>query len=600
MTSATFLVQALIFLGAAVLMVPLFKWLRLGAVMGYLVAGIVIGPFGFHWIQSSSDVMHFAEFGVALLLFLIGIEIKPKRLWTLKRAIFGTGGLQVISVVIAIVGIGAACFHLPMAVLVLAGMGFAMSSTAIAVQLLQERHLLKLPVGDVSFSVLLFQDLAVIPMLILIQVFFGGKVNSFSFLAVGKAVVAILSIIIIGKYGSQAAFRIMAKTHLREIFTAFALLLILSTAVLMQYVGLSPAFGTFLAGLLLADSDYRHELEATIEPFKGLLLGLFFISVGMSVNLLVLLQSPGKVLGLVGAIVCLKAGLLYAVARVFKLSKRDSWLFAILLSQGGEFGFVLFGVGLHLGMLSLPTYQILILSVALSMATTSLLMMIDDQWILPRFRHKKITTPSEQEKIEAHGIILAGFGRVGQIVSRILTRAGKPATILEQDPNQIDLVRRFGFQAFYGDVSRLDLLEAAGAKNADLLILAIDDREAAIKTCEIVTQHFPGLKVLVRVSTRTDAMLFESEGHRTFRETFGSAVELGETALVSIGFSPYEAKKLTHDFRRHDETLLNDSVAHRHDEKKLISMAHRSRAELARLLENEEAEMKKNLNEGWG
>ncbi len=585
MESHGFLAQALIYLAAAVIAVPISKRLGLGSVLGFLLAGVAIGPWGLALIGDVEAMLHFSEFGVVLLLFLVGLELNPKRLWSLRASIFGMGTLQVVATMFAVAGIGMALGQ-PFAISLVAGMGFAMSSTAIALATLEEKNLLPTPGGQASFAVLLFQDIAVIPLMLVLSLMAPERAGGVDLAAVGRAVGLIVLLVVAGRFLLRPLLRYVANTGLREIFVAFSLLLVIGIALLMQSVGLSAALGTFLAGVLLADSEYRHELELDIDPFKGLLLGLFFISVGTSVDLGLFVRIPMVVLGIALAIVAVKTALLYAIVRSFRICGADGILFALALSQIGEFAFVLFGVAASEHILTRETANILNAAVAASMLTTPLLMILYEKVIVPRL---KLSRPRAADTIEEENpVIVAGYGRFGQVVARLLNARGIRTTVIDHDPNQIELVRRFGQKAYYGDVTRLDLLRSAGAAKAKLLVVAVDDRNAARATAHLAREHFPGLALLVRAYSRTDAFEYADLGIPAIRETFGSAIDAGEAALRVLGHSAHEATRLAREFRRHDEAMLARSAPHRGDVKKLISIGRQGSADLEKLLQTEQ------------
>jgi glutathione-regulated potassium-efflux system protein KefB len=463
-----------------------------------------------------------------------------------------------------------------------------MSSTAIALATLEEKNLLPTPGGQASFAVLLFQDIAVIALILALSLMSPepSGASAFDLAAAGEAVALIVGLVVAGRLLLRPVLRYIANTGLREIFIAFSLLLVTGVTLLMQSVGLSAALGTFLAGVLLADSEYRHELELDIEPFKGLLLGLFFISVGMSVDLGLFARIPFLVLGLAAGIVAVKTALLYAIARSFRLCGPDGILFALGLSQVGEFAFVLFSLATTERILTREIADILNAAVAASMLTTPLLMVLYEKVIVPRSSRD---TDREADVIEEQNpVIVAGYGRFGQVVARLLNGRGIGTTMIDHDPNQIELVRRFGQKAYYGDVSRLDLLRSAGAAKAKLLILAIDDKDVALSTTRLVRERFPGLAVIVRAYSRTDAFEYVEMGVPAVRETFGSAIDAGASALQLLGHSAEEAQRLATQFRRHDEQLLADSAPHRGDVKELVSIGRQGRADLEKLLQNEQ------------
>ena len=462
-------------------------------------------------------------------------------------------------------------FGLTGSVALVAAMGLSLSSTAMALQLLMEKNLLSTPAGHSGFSVLLFQDIAVIPMLAVIPLLGTSATadlatTGFDWVGLLEAVGVIVLIIVGGRYALRPVLRLIAATGLREVFTAFALLLVIGTALLMQAVGMSMALGSFLAGVLLAESEYRHALETDIEPFKGLLLGLFFIAVGMSIDFGILLRDPVLIVGLALGLVALKAVILYLLGRLYGLPARQLPLFALVLSQGGEFAFVLFGVAQTSGVLPTAINDTLIVTVALSMLTTPLLMVIHDKLIEPRLDHAP-PPPMDEMEDEGHPVIIAGFGRFGQIVGRLLHANGIDATVLEHDPNHIETLRRFRFKVFYGDACRLDLLRAAGAERAKVLVVAIDEREGAIRLIELVRENFPHLQIISRAWDVAHAFeLLEAGVHVYERETFEGALKLGEEALKRLGFTTWRAKQAAHRFRAHDEETLRELYQHFHED----------------------------------
>ena len=577
-----FLEQALIYLAAGVTAVPLFKRLGLGSVLGYLAAGVVIGPWGIGLISAPETLLQFAEFGVVMLLFLIGLELEPPRLWALRRSIFGMGALQVLATAGAATAIGLALGQ-SFTVSLVCGMGFAMSSTAIGLATLQEKNLLSTPGGQASFAVLLFQDLAVIPLLLVVGLLGTGKA-SLDLSGVAIAIGMIAVIILGGRFALRPLLRYIAGTRLREIFVGFSLLLVLGIAALMESVGLSMALGAFLAGVLLADSEYRHELELDIEPFKGLLLGLFFIAVGMSIDLGLFARIPHVILGIAAAVVALKMLLLFPTAKIFGYCGRaDATLFAIALSQVGEFAFVLFAAASSI--LPGETHKILNAAVAVSMLSTPLLAILYERVLAPRFAG---TVVRETDVVdEANPVIVAGFGRFGQIVARVLNGMRIRATLIDHDPNQIELVRRFGSKAYYGDATRIDVLEKAGAARARLLVVAIDEPEAAMRAVRRARQNFPNLRLIVRAHSRSDAFEYLEMGVPAVRETFGSALEAAEEALRLLDFNPDAARRIVQRFRRHDEEMVLRQMAVRQEETQLLALNQQGRVDLEQLLSSE-------------
>jgi len=583
-----FLHQALIYLAAGVIVVPVFKRLGLGSVLGYLVAGMAIGPWGLKLVSAPETILQFAEIGVVLLLFLVGLELNPKRVWQLRKPIFGMGAAQVL-VTAAVVALAGWALGLAPKVALVVGMGFAMSSTAIGLASLQEKNLLPTPGGQASFSVLLFQDLAVIPFLLLLGVLSSGhSENNFDWTATARAVGLIVVLIVAGRFLLRPLLRYIANTRQREVFVGFSLLLVIGIATLMEMVGLSTALGAFLGGVLLADSEYRHELELDIEPFKGLLLGLFFIAVGMSVDLGLFERSPLLIFGMVAAIVTAKILLLYPLATTFGYCGRaDATLFALALSQVGEFAFVLFGAAGRI--LPKETLDILNAAVAASMLSTPLLMMLYERVLAPRFAlaDEAMQARAPDAIPEQNPVIIAGFGRFGQVVSRVLGGMKIGTTMVDYDPNQVDQLRRFGSKAYYGDATRLDLLEAAGARKAKLLVIAVDNPDSAMQIVKLARRHFHHLKLLVRARSRTDAFEYFEMGVPAVRETFGSALDAAEAALRALDFGPLAARRVVSRFRRHDEELLAEQAPHRNEVKKLVAVSLQGRRDLDQLLGSE-------------
>ncbi len=574
MEHGSFLQSAFIYLLAAVLAVPVAKRLGLGSVLGYLAAGMLIGPFGLALVGDAEDVMHFAEFGVVMMLFLVGLELRPAKLWRLRVPILGLGGAQVglttVAIMVAAMGLGQG--WQPALII---GMVLSLSSTAIVLQTLSERGLLRAPGGRSAFSVLLFQDIAVIPMLALIPVLApvghsvhgnGGHGSALwvqSLPAWGHVLVVfgtVGALVGLGAVLVRPAFRIIVKTGLRELFTAFSLLLLIGIALLMQLVGLSPALGTFLAGVVMAESEYRHELETNIEPFKGLLLGLFFISVGASIDFALLAREPGLIVALVAGLVAVKLAVLLLLSRFTRMATGDGLLFTFAMAQGSEFAFVLFAFTRQVEALPQGLADMLVAVVALSMLSAPLLMLAYTYGVVPRLRRP---TAGAADTVEAEGpVIIAGFGRFGQIVGRLLRANNFPITVLDHSAEQVELLRRFGERVFFGDASRPDLLEAAGAAEARLLVVAVDDPDSARTIVEVARQRWPHLDILVRAYDRRDAYaLMPHNVTHISLETFGSALETGVMALRSLGFRAYQAERAGQLFRSHEEAARAELAA---------------------------------------
>ncbi|MBF0277224.1 MAG: glutathione-regulated potassium-efflux system protein KefC [SAR324 cluster bacterium] len=615
-----FFFQAFIYLLAAVLSVPLAKRLGLGSVLGYLVAGVVIGPFVLGLVgEEQSDVLHFAEFGVVMMLFLIGLELQPSLLWKMRGSILGLGGLQVLITTLIIAGVSR-FFGLSWMMAAALGMILALSSTAIVLQTLNEKGLMPTHAGQSSFSVLLFQDIAVIPMLALLPLMaspellasVGGKGNSGSEHAGLTAtlagwqqallVLAVVAVIVVaGRFLLRPVFRFIAETRLHEVFTAASLLIVVGIALLMQLVGLSPALGTFLAGVVLAESEYRHELETDLDPFKGLLLGLFFISVGASIDFLLLLSQPWLILGLVFGLVIIKFAVLFFLAIVFKLELSQNFLFSFALAQGGEFAFVLFSFAVQNHVLPADTAQLCIVVVALSMITTPLLMMLNESLIQPLFANRNIKSrEADQIDEKENPVIIAGFGRFGQIVVRLLKANNIRATVLDHDPGNIEMLRRFGWKVFYGDAGRIDLLRNAGAEQAKLLIVAIDDKEHAVEMIKLVRKHFPHLRILARAVDRPHAYELLKLGiDEVYRETFSSSLEMGVGALRILGFRAHQAHRMAQVFRRHDEGSLKKLAPLWGNEKAYLQGVHQYLSDLEGLLNEDSQELHLDVDPAW-
>ena len=630
-----FLLGAFIYLAAAVISVPIATRLGLGSVLGYLIAGVLIGPSALGLVGSEGqDVLHFAEFGVVVMLFLIGLEVQPSKLWTLRKPILGLGGLQVAGTAAAI-AVAAMAFGTGWKAALTIGLILAMSSTAIVLQSLAERRQLKtsggqavfsvllfargleLPAlktsgGQAVFSVLLFQDIAVIPILALLPVLAmndAASAHSDSMLASLPAwqqalivFAAVALIVLAGRYLMRPLFRLIAMTGLREIFVALALALVVGITLLMETVGLSPALGTFLAGVLLAESEYRHELEMDLEPFKGLLLAVFFIAVGAGIDFKLVASAPTLIISAVLAVVLIKLAVLYAIARLARMKPPRASLFSFSLAQGGEFAFVLISFAAGLGLLAAAEANLLVAIVALSMALAPLLMMIDSRIVQPRF--ESLRPQREADRIEPSGsqAIILGHGRFGMTVGRVLAANGSKATVLDHDAEQIDALRRFGFKVFYGDASREDLLEAAGAKDAKILVVAIDDREKTMQIVETARRNFPHLEIFARAFDRPHAYALLNAGvTHVYREVFDSSLAMAEDALVALGQHPYEAAHALRLFRKHDEALMRRAARHSGDIDTIIDISRAAQAEIERVLSGDQAPRPElTLDRPWG
>jgi glutathione-regulated potassium-efflux system ancillary protein KefC len=599
-----FLWNACLFLLVTVIALPLSKKMGLGSVLGYLIAGVIIGPWGLKQITNPTEIMHFSEFGVVLLLFLIGLELNPRRLWALRQPIFGMGGLQVLLSAVAVTAM-VMLLNWSWRTGVVVGMGLALSSTAIVLQSMSERNILKTPVGQQAFSVLLFQDLVVIPMLAVLPLLVVGDTVSQGvapWQTLGKMLGAITAVVLVGRYLLRWLLRIVAATNMREALTAASLLTVVGIAELMNAAGLSMALGSFLAGVLLADSEYRHELEIDIEPFKGLLLGLFFTSVGMSMDFGLFAVRGPAIIGLAIGIMLAKLVVLVLVGWLFRVSPYDRPLFSLLLCQGGEFAFVLFGAAQGLGVLAADEAMFFNMVVAVSMVFSPLLLVAFDRLVQPKLVNLGSGRPADSVPLASggHPVLIAGFGRYGQIVGRMLHSLHIPTTILDHDPNQIDLLKRFGFEVYYGDAARRELLEAAHINEAKVLVIAIDDIEATLEIAKMARQHYPHLRLFARARNRAHSYRLMDLGvEDIFRETFDSALNMSQHVLTALGYSPYRALRMAKTFAAHDRKLLHESHQHYHDEQKVVAIGKRARQELASLMEEDLRESRYPGDESW-
>lgn len=572
-----------LFLAAAVVAVPLAKRLKLGAVLGYLLAGIAIGPWGFGWIGKVEDVLKASEFGVVLLMFIIGLELQPSRLWRLRREVFGMGGAQVL-VTTAILAVIAMMLGQRPAAATVAGFGLAMSSTAFVLQLLAEKNELASRHGRAAFAILLFQDISVIPFLAILPMLAGDNTleSSEAWQSALKLIAIFIGVIGLGRYALRPVFRALALTNTPEVFTAAALLTVIGSALAMEMAGMSMSFGAFLAGVLLADSEYRHELQADIEPFKGLLLGLFFIAVGMSANVGLVATKPLVVLGLVAALIAIKAIVLYVVGRVFDLPNESSRALAVGVSQGGEFAFVLFSAAVASHVMPQTLADLLVVAVTVSMMATPPLYALQ-----ARIRSKAAPVrPYDTIDDVENPVIIAGFGPFGQIVARAMRVRKIGFTVLEKNPEQVDFVRRFGNKIFYGDAGRLDLLKAAHAGKAKAFVLTIPKLEASVQIAETVRKHFPNLTIWAVAVDRNHAMHLMDLGIKhVIRRSYFSSLEMTRQLLMDFGDSELRAAETLRKFREHDESTLLKQQAVFRDEQKLIQTSQESVRELEQLFE---------------
>lgn len=579
------LTEVSILLLAAVVVVPLFKRLRLGAVLGYLAAGVALGPHGFSLIDDPKSIVGVSRFGVVLLLFVIGLELKPQRLWVMRRQVFGLGGAQVLLTAV-VLGAAGVALGLEPAAAGIAGFGLALSSTAFVLPLLAERNEINAPSGRASFAVLLFQDLAVIPALAFLPLIAAPAADPQSMVMAGAKALGLLAAVLVGgRYVLRPIFRLVAETGIPEIFVAAALLVVVGTAALMEVAGLSMTLGAFLAGVLLADSEYRHEIQADIEPFKGLLLGLFFMAVGMSTDFHLLGTKPVEIAGIVVGLMAVKSALVFALAAFSGMRAEDARRTAVILSQGGEFAFVLFGLSVALHLIDGTFADLLVVSVTASMIATPFALSFYDRLVAPLFSAEE-ARPFDEIDEPGNPVIIAGFGRFGQIVGRVLRSRGIPFTAIEASAAQVDFVARFGSKIYYGDASRLDLLRAAEAEKARAFVLAIDDPEASIRTAEMVRRYFPDLPIFARARNRQHAFrLMDLKVTVLVRETLYSSLFLTEHVLEALGLSPADAKGTVARFRDHDEATLQAQHAIYTDEKQLIQTSREAAQELRALFE---------------
>lgn len=579
--------EALVFLGAAVILVPLFLRLGLGTVLGYLTAGSLIGPQILGWVSDSESVRHYSEFGVVFLLFIIGLELQPKRLWNLRRTLLGFGGLQVAICTIAFFLLGKLWGITSSASFVI-GFSLALSSTAFALQTLSERKVLNTQYGRSAFAVLLMQDVAAIPALAIIPAL-GVMTDTVPKANWLGAALVVVGLVVASRFVMGPLLRLVASVKSRELFTGVTLLIVMGVAFLMLEVGLSMALGAFIAGVLLSESEYRHELEADLEPFKGLLMGLFFISVGMAVNWKLFIDDPMKIFGFVLAYMAIKGVLVYGVGRIMRLNADGSRNLAVYLVQGGEFAFVIFGVGEGSRVLSHEASDILTLIVTLSMILSPFIILLHDK--IDEKRALRVPMP-EYDKIDDNNsqVIIAGFGRFGQIFGRILRTQEVPFTAIDHDSTQIELLRRFSQKVYFGDATRVELLESAGAKNAKYFVIAVDDMETAVTIARVVREEFPHLKIFARARNRQHVFELKDLGvHFIQRETFESSLSLTKTLLLELGFPRERTNSLIDRFRTHDLLMIEEQYKVRHDEKVFLDLSRQGAEQLARVL-REDAE----------
>lgn len=592
---SSYLTEFLVFIGASIIFVPIFQKLGFGSVLGYLIAGILVGPFGMKLIHDGENVADLSEFGVVFLLFMIGLEIQPRKLWSMRKHLLGLGGIQILFC--SLVFFGLAClFGLPPLVAAVVGFALSLSSTAFAVQSLTDKNVFNTEFGRASFAILLAQDLVAIPALALIPIFFVSSIgNNSPSPKMGLALVIIIALVAVSRFLIRPAFRMIASTRSRDLFTAVTLFIVLGVAGLMQLAGLSAALGTFIAGVLLADSEYRNELEANLEPFKGILMGLFFIAVGMSVNLNLVGERPLLIVGLTTAYIIAKSTIIYFVGRIYRMNPQSSKMMALTIAQGGEFAFVIFGIVAQLKLVSSESLAILTVVITASMALSPLIGFIDEK--LTMRWHRKSEPQYDEIKDEIPKVIIAGFGRFGQIFGRILRAQDIAFVAIDHDAIQIDLVRKFGSKVYYGDASRKDILEAAGAATAKYFILAIDDVNASLRTAEVIRQNFPNLKIFARARNRGHVFSYMSLGVQMIkRETFDSSIYFVRDLLIDMGFAETQAHRLVEKFRSHDEIMIKKQFLVHDDDQSLLSLSQQGVAQLAQVLREESLQSNIEIN----
>ena len=588
----------LLFLFAAVVAVPVAQRLGIGAVLGYLLAGIAIGPWGLGFIRDVDEILHFSELGVVFLMFIIGLELNPGKLWALRRQIFGVGAGQVILTALVLGGL-LYLTKFSWQAAVIGGIGLAMSSTAMALQLMRDKGMTRNEGGQLGFAVLLFQDIAVIPALALIPILAGGSEGSNNWEMIGLKVLAFGGMLIGGRYLLRPIFRLIVASGVREVFTAAALLVVLGSALFMDTLGFSMALGTFIAGILLAESEYQHELEIAIEPFKGLLLGLFFISVGMALNLGVLYTHILLVLAGVIILVTVKGAVLYGLSRVFGLRTSVRLQFSAVLSQGGEFAFVLFSAAGAQKVISSSQLSLLLVVVTLSMMTTPLLMQWVDRILVRRYNDGEESDEKHFVQDDEPQVIIVGFGRFGQVIGRLLMANKMRITVLERDISAVGLMRTYGYKVYYGDATELELLRASGAEKAKSIVITCDEPEDTMTIVHLCQQHFPHLNILARARGRVEAHELLQAGVAHFsRETFSSALELGKKALVTLGMHPHSAYRAQQHFRRLDMRMLRELVPQNRGDVAQISRVKEARRELEDIFQSEMHNERRQLD-GW-
>ncbi|GAB4018488.1 monovalent cation:proton antiporter-2 (CPA2) family protein [Spirosoma koreense] len=607
--------QAIIYLAAGVVFVPIAKRLGLGSVLGYLLAGMVIGPALLGLVgEEGKGVMHVAEFGVVIMLFLVGLELEPELLWKLRVPVVGLGGLQVLVTSLVVGGLGTLT-GLPWQESFAIGMVMSMSSTAIVLQTMTEKGLIQTPAGQSTFSVLLFQDIAVIPILAIMPLLAtfpvehsgeGGESHSMlsglpSWVQPFAVLGAVVVVVLLGRFVMRPVFHIIARTGLREVFIASAFLLVGGVAWLMEAVGLSPALGAFVSGVVLANSEYKHELESDISPFRGLLLGLFFISVGASVDFSLIQDNPLLIIGLVIGLMAVKALILAVLGNRFKLGKDQNLTFSLGLSQIGEFAFVLLSFTQQNGILTAYTAGLLTAVVAISMALTPILFLVNEKYLLPRFA--SLSKPKKDDDLidEKNPVIIAGFDNFGNVVGRFLRANGIGTTVLDRDADRVETLRKVGIKVYYGDASRYDLLHSAGAHEAKIIVIALESAHKSLELVETVKKHFPNLTIIVRANDREDAYEFLQAGvTHIYRETLDTSLRTGIDVMRLLGGRAYHAERSSRLFRRHDEDALREQASVRHNQNQYFDTTRRRIRELEELIRSDETDRwLREVEEGW-
>ena len=584
----SYLEQAFVFFSASVVLVPIFQRLGFGSVLGYLIAGVLVGPAGLGLIHADERLGHLSELGIIFLLFLIGLEIQPRKLWSMRHQLVGLGLVQIVLCTVVFSGVGLLS-GLSATAAVVIGFALSLSSTAFAVQTLVERGLFATEPGQSAFSILLAQDLVAIPALAIVPALVATQAReSAPMWQTALIALAMIPILIgAGRFVLRPLFRMIASTRSRDMFTAVTLFVVIGVTVLMRAAGLSVELGTFIAGVLLADSEYRHELETNLEPFRALLMGLFFVGVGMNVKLELLVHQPIFTLSFALGYLLLKSTLIYAAGRMFRLGHHSAKAMALAIAQGGEFAFVLFGIVAEDGVVAASTLEMMTAVITLSMALNPVLVRLDETMVR-RWGRRAARPEFDEISGETPRVIIGGFGRFGQVFGRIFRAQGVPFVAIDHDPTQIELLRKFGSKVYYGDVSRLDLLESAGAAKAEFLLLAVDDVETSLKTAELCQTHFPHLTVYARARNRGHVYdLMELGIKHIKRETFDSSLAFTRDMLVDLGYDPTEAKRLVQRFREHDEQMLRESFKIRTDDRSLVSLAKQGAAQLADVLAQE-------------